>query len=310
MTRVLKAMPALPLLIALLCVMIYLSPLYQTGLGLMLFLQRAAPLVVLACGTSFVLIAGGFDLSSGSLITLVVIAGAMITQGDPTLAAIAFVATVAIGLAVGAANGIVVAYVKVPSIITTLGTLLSVKGIAMAWSGGSPSSTLPENFRYLGRGRIQDIPLLGSLPVSVIVLLLVLALTLWLLHGTNFGRMVFMLGDNPKAALFAGIPTRRVRLACFVISSLSAVVAGLLLGGYSGVSVDVGGDYALQAVAAAVIGGVALLGGRGSIAGAATGALALYAMFTVLNLLGVSEPIRLTVQGLILIVAATFSARR
>jgi ribose transport system permease protein len=151
---------------------------------------------------------------------------------------------------------------------------------------------------------------LGSLPVSAIVLVLVWAMTHWLLHRTNFGSMVFMLGDNPKAALLAGVPTRRVRVACFVISSLTAVIAGLLLGGYSGVSVDVGGDYALQAIAAAVIGGIVLLGGRGTIAGAASGALALYALFTVLNLFGVSEPVRLAVQGLILIAAAAFTARR
>ena len=310
MKRVLKAMPALPLLIVLLAVMVYMSPLYQTGPGLMIFLQRAAPLVVLACGTSFVLIAGGFDLSAGSLITLVVIAGAMVSQGQPALAAPAFAAAVAIGLLVGMVNGAVVAYVRVPSIITTLGTLLSVKGIAMAWSGGAPTSTLPENFRYLGRGRIHGVPVIGSLPISVIVLVVVCLVAYWLLHKTNFGRMVFMLGDNPKAAMLAGVPTRRVRIACFVVSSLTAVVAGLLLGGYSGVSVDVGGDYALQAIAAAVIGGVALLGGRGSIGGAACGALALYSMFTVLNLFGVSEPVRLAVQGLILIVAAALATQR
>ncbi len=310
MRRILKAMPALPLFIALLAIMVYMSPFYRTAPGLMIFLQRAAPLVVLACGTSFVLIAGGFDLSLGSLITLVVIAGAMITRGDPALMVPAIIAAFAIGLAVGAVNGMVVAYIKVPSIIATLGTLLSVKGVAMAWSGGAPSSTLPENFRYLGRARIHDVPILGSLPISVIVLVLVGAITYWLLHKTNFGSMVFMLGDNPKAARLAGVPTRGVRVACFVMSSLTAVIAGLLLAGYSGVSVDVGGDYALQAIAAAVIGGVALLGGRGTIAGAACGALALYALFTVLNLFGVSEPVRLAVQGLILIAAAAFTARQ
>ncbi|ARC38869.1 ABC transporter permease (plasmid) [Paracoccus yeei] len=310
MKALIKYNPALPLLLILLALMIYLSPLYQTGPGLMSFLQRAAPLVILTCGATFVLISGGFDLSSGSLITLVVIAGAMITRGDPAFAGLALASVVGIGLCVGVINGLAVAFLKVPSIITTLGTLLAVKGIAMAWSGGAPSSSLPENMRSLGRGRIDDVPLTGSLPYSVIALIASLAATYWLLHRTNFGRMVFMLGDNPRAAALAGVPTQRVRIACFAVSSLCAVLAGLLLGGYSGVSVDVGGDYALQAVAAAVIGGVVLLGGRGSIAGAACGALTLYAIFTVLNLFGVSQPVRLAVQGAILVLAAAMTSRR
>ncbi len=310
MMRVLRANPALPLLIVILCAMAYLSPLYSTMPGILGFLQRSAPLVILTCGTSFVLISGGFDLSAGSLMTLVVIACAMITQGDPSSTAFAVAAVVAIGIVVGLANGLVVTRLKVPSIIATLGSLLSLKGLAMIWSGGAPSSSLPDNLRFLGRGRIQDLVLLGNIPVAVVVLIVVVLLAYWLMHRTNFGRMVLMLGDNPKAAALAGVPTRTIRIGCFVVSALTAVIAGLLLGGYSGVSVDVGADYPLQAIAAAVIGGVTLLGGRGTIAGAVCGALALYAIFTVLNLLGMPQPVRLTVQGMILIAAASFTERR
>lgn len=310
MMRVLRSNPALPLLIVILGIMVYLSPLYSTAPGMMGFLQRAAPLVILTCGTSFVLISGGFDLSTGSLITLVVIGCAMITQGDPSTMALAIALVSGIGLLVGLVNGFVVTKLKVPSIIATLGSLLSLKGLAMIWAGGAPSSSLPDNLRFLGRSRIHDVPLLDGLPIAVIVLVVVIALTYWLLHRTNFGRMVFMLGDNPKAAALAGVSTRTVRIGCFVVSALLAVIAGLLLGGYSGVSVDVGAEYPLQAIAAAVIGGVMLMGGRGTIAGAVCGALALYAIFTVLNLLGMPQPVRLAVQGLILIAAAAFTERR
>ncbi|CAN7629471.1 ABC transporter permease [Brucella pseudogrignonensis] len=310
MMRVLRSNPALPLLIVILGIMVYLSPLYSTAPGMMGFLQRAAPLVILTCGTSFVLISGGFDLSTGSLITLVVIGCAMITQGDPSTMALAIALVSGIGLLVGLVNGFVVTKLKVPSIIATLGSLLSLKGLAMIWAGGAPSSSLPDNLRFLGRSRIHDVPLLDGLPIAVIVLVVVIALTYWLLHRTNFGRMVFMLGDNPKAAALAGVSTRTVRIGCFVVSALLAVIAGLLLGGYSGVSVDVGAEYPLQAIAAAVIGGVMLMGGRGNIAGAVCGALALYAIFTVLNLLGMPQPVRLAVQGLILIAAAAFTERQ
>jgi ribose transport system permease protein len=214
----------------------------------------------------------------------------------------------AIGLGVGLLNGLIVARLKVPSIIATLGTLLSIKGAAMYWSGGAPSGYLPENLRSVGRGVLRDIPILETLPIAVIVLVVFVGLCFWLMHATNYGRLLLMVGDNATAAHLAGVPVNRVRVIAFVISSLSAVTAGLLLGGFSGVSVEVGTGYDLQAIAAAVIGGVVLLGGRGSVAGACIGALCLYALFTVLNLVGFPEPLRVAVQGLILIVAAALTA--
>ena len=303
-----KLNPAFFLLFVLLALIVILGPLYRTPAGIMSFLQRAAPLIILTCGQSFVLIAGGFDLSAGALITLVVIACALITNGDPELAWTAIAAIYAIGLGVGLLNGLIVARLKVPSIIATLGTLLSVKGAAMYWSGGAPSGYLPENLRSFGRGVLRDIPILETLPIAVIVLVVFVGLCFWLLHATNYGRLLLMVGDNSTAAHLAGVPVARVRVIAFVISSLSAVTAGLLLGGFSGVSVEVGTGYDLQAIAAAVIGGVVLLGGRGSVAGACIGALCLYALFTVLNLVGFPEPLRVAVQGLILIVTAALTA--
>jgi ribose transport system permease protein len=304
-----KLNPALFLLFVLLALIVILGPVYRTPAGIMSFLQRAAPLIILTCGQSFVLIAGGFDLSAGALITLVVIACALIANGDPQLAWMAVALIYAIGLGVGLLNGLIVARLKVPSIIATLGTLLSVKGAAMYWSGGAPSGYLPDNLRSVGRGVLSDIPILETLPIAVVVLVVFVGLCFWLMHATNYGRLLLMVGDNATAAHLAGVPVNRVRVIAFVISSLSAVTAGLLLGGFSGVSVEVGTGYDLQAIAAAVIGGVVLLGGRGSIAGACIGALCLYALFTVLNLVGFPAPLRVAVQGLILIVAAALTAR-
>ena len=130
------------------------------------------------------------------------------------------------------------------------------------------------------------------------------------LGATPFGRHVFAVGDNPRAAELAGIRVDLTRTACFVVSAVSAVTAGIMLGGFGGVSTDVGQGQELQAVAACVIGGARLLGGRGSVLGAVGGALSLFALFTLLNLLGLPQALRDAAQGLILISAVASSAWR
>jgi ribose transport system permease protein len=302
--------PTILVFVVLLAAICWMSPLYRTPAGLLSLLQRAAPVVILSCGQSFVLIAGGFDLAAGSLITLVVVACALITGGDAGWTWVALLAAYGIGLAVGVVNGVIVAWGKVPSIIATLGTLLSVKGIAMMWSGGAPGGYLPTNLRFFGRYVWRHVPLVERFPVAVAVLVVSVAIMAWLMHGTNFGKLLLMIGDNPRAAELAGTPVRRFRMLTFVISALASVTAGILLGGFSGVSVDVGTGYELQAISAAVIGGVVLLGGQGSMLGAVFGGLTLYALFTLLNLVGFPEPMRVAVQGIILIAAAALSARR
>lgn len=284
------------------------QPFYAEPAAFMNFLRRAAPLAVLAAGQLFVLVSGGFDLSVGSVVTLTVIGASMLTNGDPARTGLAIPALYGMGVAVGLVNGLAVAVLRVPSIIATLGTLLSVNGAAMMWCGGSPRGYLPDNFRMFGRLVFRHAPLIGALPLAVVVLAAVAALAGWGLHGTVFGRRVFTVGDNPRAAALAGVQVGATRVAAFVISAVAAVTAGILLGGFGGVSTDVGVGLELQSIAACVIGGARLMGGRGSVGGAIAGALSLFALFTLLNLLGLPQALRETAQGLILIAAAASGA--
>ncbi len=286
------------------------QPNYIEPAGFMNFLRRAAPLAILASGQVFVIVSGGFDLSVGSLVTLCVLGASMITGGDPALTWPAIAALYAMGLAVGLINGVAVAYLKVPSIIATLGMLLSVNGVAMMWSGGSPRGYLPENFRAFGRLVFHHAPVIGTMPLSVIVLVVAATLAWWGLHGSVFGRRVFAVGDNPRAAELAGVRVDLTRIACFLISALSAVTAGILLGGFGGVSTDVGQGLELQAIAACVVGGALLMGGKGTVIGVVFGALSLFALFTLLNLMGLPQALRDTAQGLILISSVAAGARR
>lgn len=288
----------------------FIQPSYLEPGLFMNFLRRAAPLVILACGQLYVILTGGFDLSMGAVATLVVLAASMLINGDPEATWAVIGALYVMGISVGLLNGLVVAFLKVPSIITTLGTMLLVNGLALAWSGGAARGDLPENFRNLGRLVWRDVPLIGALPLAALVLAAFVALA-WLgLNGTVYGKRALAVGDNPRAAELAGTPVAATRILAFVVSAISAVTAGILLGGFSGVSVNAGEGLELQAIAACVIGGAQLLGGRGSIWSAVFGALSLFALFTLLNLLGLPQALRDSIQGVILIAAVGVSMWR
>ena len=158
---------ALILLLVLYAAIIALQPTFAEPSAIIVFLRRAAPLVVLACGQLPVLLTGGFDLSAGAVVTLTVLGGSMLTDGDPGRTWMAIPLLVLCGLGIGLANGLAVALLRVPSIIATLGGLLMVRGAALMWSGGAPSGYLPENFRWLGRFMWRDLPVIHLLPASV-----------------------------------------------------------------------------------------------------------------------------------------------
>jgi ribose transport system permease protein len=169
---------------------------------------------------------------------------------------------------------------------------------------------LPENFRVFGRRGIEDVPLVEQLPYSVIILVVVGIAAVLLLHRTTFGKQLFAAGGNPRAAALSGVDVPLVRTLAFVLSGISAVIAGILVGGFAGISQDAGAGYEFQAISAVVLGGAVLGGGRGSMVAAMAGALALEALFTLLNLLGLPKPLRDAVQGLIIIGAVAYAAYR
>ena len=284
-----------------------MNPAFAEPTGYMNYLKRVGALAILSAGALYVIVSGGFDLSVGSLMTLTVIGSAMLASNDPNSTYWIIPLMLGIGAVVGLINELVVSNLKVPSLIATLGMMISLNGVAFMWSGGAPRGYLPDTFRFFGRYNIPDVPLIGILPVAVICLAAFGLVLWWGMHRTNYGRMLHAVGDNPQAARLAGVPVKSVRISAFVISSLTAVLAGVILGGRAGVSVDIGSGFELQAITAAVIGGAQLLGGRGSVPATIAGALALEAIFTLLNLLGLAQPIRLVVQGLILIGAVAFA---
>lgn len=302
--------PVFIILVALLAWITIENPNFTNPPVFLIFLRRAAPLMVLAAGQLFVILTGEFDLSMGALITLVVILAGGLIDGDPALTWPIIALLLLLGVVVGLVNGLITTRLGVPSFITTLGTMLIMNGFALWWSGGTPKGSLPENFRQWGRLSIEDVPVITQLPYSVLVMIGVGAICTWLLHGSAFGKQILATGGNPRAAFFSGVDVYRMRTLAFVISAVCAVIAGILLGGFSGVSPNAGGGYEFRAISAVVLGGAVLGGGRGGVIPAMAGALTLEALFTLLNLLGLPNPISDAFQGVIIIAAIGFAAFR
>ena len=202
----------------------YLNPRFIEVNGFLAFLRRAAPLIILTAGQLYVIVSGGFDLSVGSTITFVVIAGAMMINNDPTRTWWVIVVLLAMGVVIGFINGAIVSYLKVPSLITTLGMLLVIRGAGLYWSGGAPRGYLTDNFRMFGRGNIEPFPVIGQLPYAVVILVVVGVLATYLFHYTNFGRQLLALGDNPRAARLSGVSASRIRIIAFILSSAAILL--------------------------------------------------------------------------------------
>jgi ribose transport system permease protein len=273
------------------------------------FLKRAAPLVILAAGQYFVIVSGEFDLSVGSLVTVVVVVAARLIDDDPSRTWPVIALLLAIGAGVGVVNGLITTRLRVPSFITTLGMLLILSGAVFYWTDGAPRGALADNFREIGRLGIDDFPVLEQLPWSVLIML-VLGAGAVVLMRAGWGRRLLAVGDNEQAARLSGVGVEHMRTIAFVLSGVSAAIAGILLGGFAGVSAQVGAGLEFEAITAVVLGGVALGGGRGTVLAAMAGALTLEALFTLLNLQGVSGALEDTVQGVIIIAAVAFASYR
>lgn len=207
---------------------------------------------------------------------------------------------------VGLVNGLVTTMLKVPSFIVTLGMMLALLGGVLYWTGGAATGNPADGFRQIGRGGIRDVPIFDIIPWSVIILAIVLTAAIWF-SKRPFGRTLIAVGDNVTMARYAGVRVWWVKTSAFMISSLSATIAGVLLVGYAGVHPSVGRGYEFIAITAVVLGGVVLGGGRGWVVAAVAGAFALEALFTLLNFTGVPSTLRDAIQGVIIILAVAYS---
>ena len=302
-----KIPPVYPVFLIIFIVLGFLNPVkYQSMNGIMTFLRTAAPLAVLAVGEMFVLAIGGFDLTVGAIVTFVVLVSSKLLANDPANALPAILIMLGFGIAIGLVNGLVVSYLKVPSFITTLGMMLLVRGGALYYVGGAPQGYLTDNWRAFGRNYIENVPLFSRVPYALIILIGLAIISFVIFNRTNFGKQVLAIGDNVRASQLSGVRVRLVRVITFILCAVFAIIGGIMIGGFGGVNVTIGEGLEMQAIAACVVGGVLLGGGKGSVPNVIFGAFTLQAIVNLLNLLGLPKPYTDVVQGLIIIGAVAY----
>ena len=303
-----KIPPVYPIFFAIFITLGFLNPRgYQTMNGIMTYFRPASPLAVLAIGEMVVLALGGFDLSVGAIVTFCVLASSKFLANDPSNALPDILLLIGAGVLIGLINGIVVSFLKVPSFITTLGMMMIIRGAALYYVGGAPQGYLTDNWRAFGRNYIMDVPFFVRIPYALIVLIVLGTIAYIIFHRTNFGKQILAVGDNPRAAVLSGVRVKLVRVLGFVFCSVFAVLGGIMVGGYGGVNVTIGEGMEMQAIAACVIGGVLLGGGKGNVINAAFGAFTLQAIVNLLNQLGLPKPYTDVVQGAIIIGVVAFA---
>jgi ribose transport system permease protein len=277
----------------------FLSPINLNNL-----LVQNAGVGVVAIGMTFVLIAGGFDLSVSGTLSLgsVLFAGLTVNTGFPV--AVALVVTLIVASGFGAVNGIIVTKLKVNAFITTLGTAAAFGGVAALYSASRPITAYDvPGFDVIGTERVGGI----SLPVIVLAFLFVIAGIV--LHRSTYGRNLFAVGGNREAARLAGLPVDRIIIISFVICAASAALAGATLASVLGVGqIDQLGSVALDSIAAVVIGGTSLFGGEGAIWRTAVGVLILATLNNLFSSLAVEAPLQNIVKGAVVIAAVAFGA--
>jgi ribose/xylose/arabinose/galactoside ABC-type transport system permease subunit len=281
-----------------------LSPAFMTGNNISNMLLQAAPLGIVVIGQAMVIMVRGLDLSVASVMaTAAVVATSFSGQDSDALPV--FLVAMTVGLVTGLVNGLLINKRNVSPFLATLATMTLLQGLRFAYTQGAPSGNVPPIYRVLGSQTFYGVP------YNMMILLVLAVVFSVLLHKSTYGRRVYLTGGNPVMARLVGINADRITIASYVISGALAALAGLIYSGFVGI-VDnwVGRGFELDSIVAAVIGGVALSGGRGTIVGGLFGAAILVVVFNAVLMIGFPIEFQIIIKGLVIIVAAAFYVRK
>jgi len=251
-----------------------------------------------AMGELFVILTGGIDLSIGGLALMTSIIGASMMTGTTNLPFGPVAVTLLVGAGFGAATGAAVSRIGMPSLIVTLAMWQVANGISFLICQGHTIANLPEGMLFLGSGRV------AGMPIPVILFIVVAVIVYLALKHTTYGRSVYAVGGNPVSAFLSGINVRFATFTVYVISGLLAAVAGLIILGRIGcASMAATTGLELDSIAAAVIGGVSLMGGRGNLVGVVIGSIIIGVINNGMNIIGIHAAYQSIVKGAIIFIA-------
>ncbi len=294
--RVLHQLRAAWMLLAVCVILAIASPVFATSANLLNVALATSVTALLAAGQTFVIILAEIDLSVGAILGFSAAITAMVLRHHSTITGI--VVGLAVGAAAGLVNGLLVTKTRMPSFIATLATLSILSGLALQLTQGNPVSVTDYNFQNIGQARIAGIP------TPVWIMIVVFVIFGILLARTRFGRYAYATGDNAEAAKLSGISVDRVKILAFVISGALAALAGFIVTArLSTAEPTAGTGLELEAIAAVIIGGTSLAGGRGDLLGTIVGALILGVIDNGMNLLNVNPFLQDVVKGVVILFA-------
>ena len=290
------------------------TPRFLTGENMRNIFVHSAVLGVMVVGQSFAMITGNFDLSAESILGLTAIIGAwLITPSEPPFFGsgwmlspiVGVLVMLAVGLLIGWINGFLITKLKMNNFIVTLAMLIILRGMVLVWNEGETITGMPKSFLALGGGYI------GPIPISVVVMIILFIVSFLITKYTRFGRNMYAVGGNKDAALASGINPDKVIRQVYMISGALAAFAAWMAVGRIGVAMEALGEGMIFEIqAAAVIGGISLFGGRGSMIGALGGVLLLASFNSGLNLMRVSGFMIDAVRGAIILLAMLIDAQK
>ena len=271
------------------------APGFVSGSNLSQQLVLASYLGVIAGGQTLVILTGGIDLSIGWKLNLAAILLTQLSEQMPVF----WAAVAALGSAslIGLINGLGIAYLRIPSLVMTLGMNAVLAGVTLVYTNGSPQGDAPQFSRDLAVGKIG-----GVIPWALIFWAIFSAALIFLLRRTVYGKRLYAIGNNPKAAYLSGVPVRWVLVRTYTLCGLCAGLGGIMLTGYSQQSyLGMGDLYVLPAIAAVVIGGTSILGGSGGYTGTIAGAITVVLLQNVLQIVGIQPAGQQILYGLIIL---------
>ena len=300
-----KLGPVIGLLLIVVIISI-MSPSFLTMNNLLNVLRQVSINALIAFGMTFVILTGGIDLSVGSILALTgaVTAGMMSGGLDPILA---MILGVLLGVLLGAINGLIIAKGKVAPFIATLATMTIFRGLTLVYTEGRPISGLGDSmaFQMLGKGYFFGIPF------PVITMAISFAVLYFILKKTTFGRRVYAVGGNEEASRLSGINVDRIKIYVYSLAGgLTAIAALILTSRLNSAQPTAGNMFELDAIAAVVLGGTSLTGGRGWIVGTLVGALIIGVLNNGLNLIGVSSFFQQVVKGAVILIAVLLDRKK